>query len=218
MPYKLVKGGSKGIPRKNIVPILGKPLIWHSIKRSLESKFINETIVSTEDEEIAKISWMYGAKVFPRPKELAQDETPTPPVILHVLSKLNTKSDYVVILEPTSPFRRKNDLDDAIRKIVDEDGDSLVSVAEHYAIMWTRDGKPFNFTLEKRERRQDKKWEYAENGAIYIVKTDVFMKLKYFPCGDKILFYEMPPKLAIDIDTPFDLKMAETLMASGSWE
>lgn len=208
------RGQSKGVPRKNIRLVGNKPLIVWSIEHSLNSKLIDRTIASTEDKEIAEISRKFGAEVIERPMELALDETPTAPVVLHVLEKLREKNyhvDYVVLLEPTSPFRRREDIDKAIKKIVDENIDSLVSVYEHYAILWKRNGTPLNFTLEKRERRQDKKWEYAENGAIFILKVDVFEKEKCIPCGT-VTFYEMPKIISVDIDEPMDLKYAEFLL------
>ena len=108
------RGGSKGIPRKNMMLLNGKPLVYYTIRESLKSKYINRTIVSTEDNEIAKISSEYGAEVVRRPVELAKDDTPTIDVVLHVLDTLkaqNFEPDIVVLLQPTSPLRNTQDID-----------------------------------------------------------------------------------------------------------
>ena len=111
------RGGSKGIPRKNIKPLHGKPLIYYTIKEALKSKFLNRVVVSTEDNDIAEIAKKFGAKVIKRPKELARDETPIRDVVIHVLNKFKEKKyipDAVVLLQPSSPLRKAHHIDEAI--------------------------------------------------------------------------------------------------------
>jgi CMP-N-acetylneuraminic acid synthetase len=126
------RGGSKGIPRKNIRLLAGKPLIAYTIEAAFTSK-MDKVIVSTEDEEIAEISKKYGAEVIERPKGLAKDETPTIDVIFHVLEILKAKNynpDIVVLLQPTSPLRNAEDIYNAIKLFLDSDCESVVSVCE----------------------------------------------------------------------------------------
>ena len=111
------RGGSKGIPRKNIIPLCGKPLIAYTIEQSLSSKLIDETIVSTDDEEVKEISIQYGSKVIDRPAELATDNASMESCISHVLESV--KADVVVLLQPTSPLRKVRTIDMAIKLFLD---------------------------------------------------------------------------------------------------
>jgi len=205
------RGGSKGVPRKNIKKLRGKPLIAYSIEQSISSSYIDQTIVSTEDEEIAKISQKYGARVIVRPKELAEDTTPTDPVLIHVIKELDKESikpDYLVLLQPTSPIRRKYDIDRAIEKLIDGDGDSLLSVRENSSFLWSNEGKPLNYDYKARPRRQDKEWELIENGSIYITKRNILLK-ENNRLGGKIMTYVMPEWASFEIDTQFDFELVE---------
>ena len=205
------RGGSKGIPRKNIRKLRGEPLIVYSIKQSLSSSHIDQTIVSTEDAEIAKISREYGARVITRPKELAEDMTPTEPVLIQVIKELDKEGirpDYVVLLQPTSPIRRSSDIDKATETLIDGNGDSLLSVYENKSFLWSKDGKLLNYDYRVRPRRQDKDWELAENGSIYIMKTKLLLE-KENRLGGKIIFFVMPYWASFEIDTPFDFELVE---------
>src|SRR4030066_411377 len=129
------RGGSRGIPRKNVRLLCGKPLIAYTIETALSSKLIDRVVVSTEDEEIAGISKEYGAEVIKRPEELARDDSPTIDVVMHVLNWFEEKNEYfdiVVLLEPTSPLRKENDLDSAVRLFIQkiDEADSLISLGE----------------------------------------------------------------------------------------
>lgn len=125
------RGGSKGLPRKNIRPLNGKPLIAYTIEESKKSEYINRIVVSTEDKEIAEVSNKYGAKIIKRPLELAKDNTPTIDVVLHTLDDLkNNEPDIIVLLQPTSPLRTSQDIDNAIKSFIEQDCDSVVSVCE----------------------------------------------------------------------------------------
>ena len=126
------RGGSKGLPGKNIVDLAGKPLIWYTIKAAKASKFLDFFIVSTDGKDIEEVSKKYGAMVIKRPKELALDDSPTVDAVYHAMDMLPEKYDIIVLLEPTSPLRKKDDIDKAIVKLVDNYGsaDSLVSLGE----------------------------------------------------------------------------------------
>ena len=205
------RGGSKGVPRKNIKKLRGKPLIAYSIEQSLSSSYIDQTIVSTEDEEIAKVSQESGARVIVRPNELAEDTTPTEPVLIHVIKELakeSIKPDYLVLLQPTSPIRREYDIDRAIEKLINGDGDSLLSVRENSSFLWSKKSKPLNYDYNVRPRRQDKEWELIENGSIYITKRNILLKEKN-RLGGKIMTYIMPEWASFEIDTPFDFELVE---------
>jgi len=163
------RGGSKSIPGKNLRKLLNKPLISHSIEQSLASHYIDYTVVSTEDLDIAKISKKYGAKVLLRPDELATDTTPTEPVLINAIEQLleeGINPKYIVLLQPTSPIRRIFDIDKAIELLIAGSGDSLLSVRENRSFFWSRDGYPLNYDYRARPRRQDKQWELVENGSI----------------------------------------------------
>ena len=138
------RGGSKGIPRKNVKLLNNKPLIAYSIEQSLHSKLINKTYVSTEDNEIKRISKEYGAEVIDRPQELAGDIVSTEAVILHVAEYLKNDFNYMVLLQPTSPIRYPRQIDKAIELIIKEKGDSLLSVYKNEYSLWNNNGGPIN--------------------------------------------------------------------------
>jgi len=214
------RGGSKGIPRKNIKLLFGKPLISYSITEALKSIYINKVIVSTEDSEIAKISQKYGAEVLERPNELATDTADSDEVIFHVLQELKKKhfrTDLVVFLQPTSPLRRATDIDTAIKIFCDHDCDSVISVSEPpHSPFWC-------FTIENtflkpifderflHTRRQDLPVSYIPNGAIYISTPEKLTHNNGF-YGKKIIPYIMSPETSIDIDNRNDFAIAEMAM------
>lgn len=218
------RGGSKGIPRKNIRPFCGRPLIAYTIEAALCSKYIEKVTVSTEDEEIAEVSRIYGADVIPRPPELAQDDTPTLPVIQHVIRHLKEVEDFhpdiVVILQPTSPLRTAEDIDGALEKFLETEYGSVVSVCEvehppHW--MYTLEGDRLKPVIEGGEgitQRQDAPKVYRLNGAVYVTPTDIIMKQNR-ELGEDTRAYVMPPERSVDIDSEFDFKLAEVLMQKG---
>ena len=214
------RGGSKGIPRKNIRLINDRPLIYYSIEASKSCNLISETYVSTEDREIAEYSNIYGADVIERPLELASDESSSIDVILHALDYLESNGklpDAFVLLQPTSPLRTSTDIENAINLFVENDCDSLVSVCEldHQALL--------NFSLKGdyliqntdgrffASRRQDMPTYYTLNGAIYITTPEFIRKNRSF-YADKTIPYVMDRERSIDVDTPLDLKIVEFLL------
>ena len=216
------RGGSKGIRRKNIALLAGRPLIWHTIQAALGSRYLDRVVVSTEDERIARVSVECGAVVVSRPSELAGDETPTLPVLQHAIAHLENVGrlsiGMVVVLQPTSPLRIAEDVDRAVEKMKETGCDSVVSVCElEHPLEWvlTIDGDRVRHLVEAVEgvtRRQDARRLYRPNGAVYITRRDVIMK------EDRVLgvdtrAYVMPPERSVDIDTELDLKLAEVILA-----
>ena len=205
------RGGSKGILRKNIKFLYNKPLIAYSIEQSLKSKLINDTFVSTEDDEIKIISRKYGAKVINRPPELATDTASTESVLLHASEVLNNNFNYMVLLQPTSPIRYSKQIDKAIELIISQKGDSLLSVFENHSFLWAKNGTSINFNYKTRPRRQDKDWELVENGSIYITRKEILLKEKN-RLGGKILTYLMPRWMSFEIDEQLDFELVEYLL------
>ena len=214
------RGGSKGIPRKNIKLLNGKPLISYSIDASNSCSLIDDTYVSTEDAEISEISKGNNAEVIERPDELAGDDSSSIDVILHVLDYLENKGelpDLFVLLQPTSPLRTSEDIEASINSFLESDCDSLVSVCEldHRSLL--------NFSLEDgflvqnnneslfNSRRQDIPTHYSLNGAIYITTPEFIRKNKSF-YSDKTIPHVMSKEKSIDIDTYFDFKLAEFIL------
>ncbi|OUJ18092.1 CMP-N-acetylneuraminic acid synthetase [Methanonatronarchaeum thermophilum] len=207
------RGGSKGIPEKNIVSLCGLPLIAYTVKASLNST-IDKTIVSTDSNEIAKVAEEFGAEVIKRPDRLATDDAPTEPTIGHSIRELENE-DYefsdIALLQPTSPLRNSIDIDSAYNKYREGGFDSLLSVFENEYFYWDQKGNPINYDFRERPRRQDKDWEYVENGAIYIFSKERFLEHDNRLFGD-IGMYVMPRERSIDIDGPLDLKLAEKII------
>jgi len=218
------RGGSKGLPGKNIRPLLGKPLIVWTIEQALSSKYLDKVIVSTDDDEIAKVSKKYGAKVpFLRPAKLAADDSSTSDVILHVLEQLGLMGesyDYVALLEPTSPLRKSNDIDDAINLIIQNtDADCLVSVGEvhmeHPMIVKKINEKGFVASyisdIAKIYQRQQADKAYFPYGVIYISKVSEFKKNQTF-YTEKTVPYFIERWQNYEIDDEIDLIIVERIM------
>lgn len=214
------RGGSKGIKQKNIRPLLCKPLIEYSIIASLHSHAIRKTIVSTDDAEIAEISINAGAEIINRPEQLATDEAKSIDVIFHCLEILKKKRyvpEILLLLQPTSPCRSSEDIDTAIDLFIKSGADSVVSVCEmNHSPFWSFKINNDNLVPlfnEKylKKRRQELPLTYMPNGAIYISTPAFLHKTKDFFSG-KIIPYIMPQIRSIDIDTEFDLLLAENYL------
>ena len=214
------RGGSKGVLGKNLKEVNGKPLIAWSIEHALSSPEVQHVIVSTDNEEIAKVSKDCGAEVpFIRPIDLAQDATPTEPVLIHALDfyeKQNYFFDAVILLQPTSPFRKKGSLSKAIIAFENGNSDSLLSVCENHHFFWKSQAKPEAlYDFQNRPRRQDiseiDRW-YRENGSIYITRADVLRKNNN-RLGGKISMFMMTEEESWEVDSHADLKIVSALMA-----
>jgi len=212
------RGGSKGLPKKNIRLLAGKPLVARTIESALKSKYINRVIVSTEDKEIAEISQKYKAEVIQRPKKLAADNSDTEDAVfqvLGVLKKDNYIPDVVILLQPTSPLREAKDIDDSLEIFLKNNHQSVVSVSNvekppYWCFKVTKEKflKPAFGWKYFKLRRQDLPKLYAPNGAIYVSSLKNLFKYKSF-YSKNILPYIMPSGRSIDIDKEDDLKMAE---------
>ena len=211
------RGGSKGISKKNIINLLGKPLLYYSIKSGKKSKYIHRVIVSTNDLEIVAIAKKLGADVpFLRPEEISGDKAKSIDAFIHAikeLEKLEEKYDYILLLQNTSPLRQSWHIDEAIEKLIESDERSLVSVSEvteHPCIMRTLNEKNETFNLMNMSgdmRRQDFPPIYLVNGAIYIQKNDEHLNLNTNLNGGK-LAYVMAREYSVDIDEYLDLDIA----------
>ncbi|MEA2018016.1 MAG: acylneuraminate cytidylyltransferase family protein [Campylobacterota bacterium] len=206
------RGGSKGLPRKNIIDLEGKPLIAWTIEASLKSKYITKTIVSSDDDEILEISKKYGAEILKRPKELATDTASSEVVVKHAIESTNESFDYIVLLQPTSPLRDVNNINNAFENLFKEDATALISVCEIdnkilKAFKENKDGFIEGVSNNKFPfmRRQDLPKTSISNGAIYIIRVDEFIKNNSF-FTDKTISYIMDNIKSTDIDTYEDLK------------
>jgi len=212
------RGGSKGIPRKNIRLMCGKPLISYSIMNALNSKFDLDVVVSTDDEEIERISLMYGAKVIKRPEELGADNVTLDPVIYHAvytMEKIENKVyDIVITMQPTSPLLKVSTLDSAIKYFLDNDFDTLISGVNRPYLSWTElEGKIVPL-YKKRLNRQYLPKNFLETGAFFITKRK-FVK-EESRLGNKVSIYEIPENESIDIDSPQDWWVAEKELSKKS--
>ena len=214
------RGGSKGLPEKNIKLLAGKPLLAYTIETAKQSQLIDHLIPSTDDEQIAAVGREWGVAVpFLRPVELAQDETPHVPVMQHATEfmekKLGTKFSHLVILQPTSPFRTVADLDGTIRRLVETGADSavsLVEIKENHPVKAKRlEGHrvlPYSVPEPEGGRRQDLPRAYKRSAAVYAMRRDLIM-IDGRLYGDHIVGYEVPRERSIDIDDELDWLQAE---------
>ncbi|MDZ7817712.1 MAG: acylneuraminate cytidylyltransferase family protein [Aliarcobacter sp.] len=214
------RGGSKRLPRKNVLDLCGKPLIAYSIEAGLKSKYINKLIVTSDDEEILSISKRYGADIIVRPEELASDTATTFDAIKHTIDNVE-KFDYIVLLQPTSPLRSEKHLDEAIELLQQKNADAIVSVCEmDHSPLWCNtlpeDGNMNSFLKEEvlNKRSQDLNKYFRLNGAIYICKTDKLLENKGFFLKENIYAYKMDKKNSIDIDDEFDFKLAHLYLTT----
>lgn len=212
------RGGSKGLPRKNILNLGGKPLIAWSIEASLKSKYISQTVVSSDNNNILSVAKQYGADTIRRADEIATDTASSESVVIHVLGELGADNfDYVILLQPTSPLRGVQDIDKAIKKLLENNATALISVCEtdnKCLKAFKEDNQGYIKAIANNRypfmRRQDLPNIYLSNGAIYIIKTDAFMKHKCF-LADKTIAYTMDSVTSLDIDTEKDLKSCEKI-------
>ncbi len=192
------RGGSKGIPRKNIQTIAGKPLIAWTIEAAQKSKLLNRYVVSTEDKEIAKISRDYGAEILNRPKELATDDASTINVLQHAVKHISC--DIVVLLQATSPIRRSGLIDECIKEFISNEYDSL---ATGFICKYVEYGK-------NELRRQDIKGFFYDDGNVYVIKADLIKKCDRY--GENIGMKIISKWENIEIDDEVDFWIAEQIL------
>lgn len=212
------RGGSKGIPHKNIADLCGKPLIAYTIEEAKKSKYIDYVLISTDDEKIKEKAIEYGGNVpFIRPKNLSDDKSKSIDVVIHSIDYLKNQGnlfDYVILLQPTSPLRNVNDIDEALEKVISSEYESLVSVSEvdeNPILMGTIEENKFKKILNisgNNVRRQEFPKVYIYNGAIYINSVEMLYREKVF-VNDLTVPYVMPKERSMDIDEQMDLDIVE---------
>jgi CMP-N,N'-diacetyllegionaminic acid synthase len=212
------RGGSKGIPLKNIRPLAGKPLICWTIEAAHRSKYIDRLILSTDDQQIIRVAKEAKCEVpFVRPKELAEDTSSSMDVIMHALEQTQEPYDCLLLLQPTSPFRTADHIDGMIEQFFKLKAKMMVSVAKikkHPAFLYQPHGiylKSF-FETATQLRRQDMPITYEHNGAMYLSKTDFLKKVKSFNISE-CAWFEMFGASNLDIDDQVDWDYAEFLLA-----
>jgi CMP-N,N'-diacetyllegionaminic acid synthase len=216
------RGGSKGLPGKNIRPLLGKPLIAWSIEQALGSKYVNEVFVSTDSEEIAQVARTYNAKVpFLRPVQLATDEAKTSDVLLHFIDEMEKQGNtftHILLLEPTSPLRETEDIDKAFEMLLEcDEATSIVGISKvesqhpYFTVSLTKDkllrsGNNFQIL-----RRQDIEDLYFYEGSVYISTIEKYKELNNF-YHNNTLGYIMPKWKSFEIDDMVDFVIIEALL------
>ncbi len=221
------RGGSKSVPHKNVRELGGKPLIAYTILAAEGSRYLDRTIVSTEDTYIADAARHWGGEVpFMRPKELSSDTTPTWPVLKHATAWVERESgrqvDTVVLLQPTSPFRTAADIDGAIKLYLDQRADVVASAVPspyipYFSMVETLPGSPWalpsksNVPFHQSRQRAPQTW--GLNGAIYVVSRQVVFDCDNHYEAQRYGVYPMPEERSLDIDSEFHFEMAEWLMS-----
>lgn len=212
------RGGSRGIPKKNIAPFCGKPLLAWSILHARRATLVDEVFVSTDNAEIAVVAREYGAKVIPRPAAISGDTATSESALEHALAHIQTHEQYeisyLVFLQATSPVREPKDIDNAIQKIKKARADSLFSGAQlrDFGIWARKNGKlmSVNYDYRKPMRRQEIPVQYVANGSIYVFKPQTLLRF-HNRLGGKITISEMELWKSFEIDEPEDLEFCETI-------
>ena len=218
------RGGSKGIPRKNIRPLCGKPLLAYTAEAALSARLLSSVVLSTEDDEIAAVGQAYGLRVpFMRPLELAGDRVPSLPVVQHAvrwLSEHGELYDAVCLLQPTNPLRKAEHIDACLELLQSKNADAVVSVLPvpheynpHWVYFQDDTGALHISTGEAQPipRRQDLPPAFHRDGSVYVTKRDVLMERNSL-FGDRLVGYAMDPAHSVNIDLPEDWQVAEELL------
>jgi CMP-N-acetylneuraminic acid synthetase len=212
------RGGSKGLHRKNVLDLGGKPLIAWTIEAALKSKIFDKVVVTTDDKEIKEVSLKFGAEIVNRPSELATDTASSLDVIEHTLSIYKKESfTHFVLLQPTSPLRNFEHIQDAWRVYIEKNANSLVSVVEvehsPFKMLIEKEGeiKPLTKWGDLTKPRQQLPVAYMPNGAIYISKIENFLKTKNLFCSPLDIF-KMDKTSSIDIDNRDDFDRIERII------
>lgn len=206
------RGRSKGLPRKNIIDLAGKPLIGWSIEAALQSRYIDKTVVSSDDEEILDVSRKFGADIIKRPDSLATDLASSESVIKHALEQIDSENfEYLILLQPTSPLRNEKDIDLAFKEMLAQNATALISVQEidnKILKAFIIDDKGFLEKISHKDyafkRRQDLPPVFLSNGAIYIIRVKDFLETGKLYTS-KTFYYKMPKSKSVDVDTYDDI-------------
>jgi CMP-N,N'-diacetyllegionaminic acid synthase len=213
------RGGSKRLPNKNILPLAGKPMLVWTIESAIQSKYLDEIVLSTDSDDIIKVAGNYKIKTIKRPLELASDTAKTVDVVKHVIENIDKKYDFIVLLQPTSPLRTSTHIDEAIEQLIKLNADAIISVTEaDHSPLWCNI-LPENLSMEnfisediKHKRSQELPKFYRLNGAIYICKTEKLIEENTFFLKKNVYAYIMDKKSSIDIDEELDFKLAEIIL------
>lgn len=215
----VARGGSKGVPRKNVAELGGQPLIAWTVQAAKASTVLTRVLLSSEDSEIIEAARLAGCEVpFVRPEELAADSTPGIEPVLHALDALGEEFDLVVLLQPTSPLRTAEDIDAAVGLLLESGASTCVSVTPAaHGVEWMfsldRDDRLMPLASGDRpDRRQDLAQAYVLNGAVYVARPETLRERRTFLTSDTVA-YVMPPERSLDVDTPFDLELVRALVA-----
>ena len=219
------RGGSKGIPRKSLVPLAGRPLIEYTTRAALESSELARVVLSTDDLEIAEVGRGLGVDVpFMRPASIAGDTAPMIDVAEHALAELGRQGERyeaILLLQPTSPLRTATHIDEAVRQFRETETDAVIGVSvpsEHpYEMVTFRDEglQPVIAGAERFSRRQDFPEFHFVNGAIYLVSASALMRERTL-LPRRSIPYLMSRRDSLEIDVPFDLELAECLLGMGT--
>lgn len=212
-------GGSKGIPRKNVRPLGGLPLIAHTIGHARRATLVDRVVVSTDDVEISAASVEAGAEVVARPAELAADHAPPEASLLHVLAHLRQTDDYspdlVVFLQCTSPLTSADDIDGTVQALLDRNADTALAVTPFHYFLWQADeyGDAVGINDDRRVRllTQQREPQYRETGAVYVMRARGFLQAGHRLFG-RTAMYVMPPERCLEIDEAVDFQIADVLM------
>ncbi|NTW01440.1 MAG: acylneuraminate cytidylyltransferase [Oscillochloris sp.] len=212
------RGGSKGLPRKNIRPLAGKPLIAHMIEQACAARLVSRVVVSTDDLEIAAVSQQYGAEVIWRPVAISGDTASSEAALIDALDQLERAEGYapelIVFLQCTSPLTRAEDIDGTVRALLDAQADTALAVTPFHYFLWQMDaqGQAVGINHDKRVRlmRQQRTPQYRETGAVYVMRTAGFRQFSHRFFGATAM-YRMPTERCHEIDDIADFAVAEAL-------
>lgn len=212
------RGGSKGVPKKNIKELNGKPLIAYSIEHALATATVDKVVVSTDCDEIAEISIQCGAEVIKRPEGISGDFASSEDALIHSVKELKSAewdATHVVFLQCTSPIRKENDIGDCLDLVLSGGFDSALTVVENHKFLWRTDSNniatPVNYDPHHRKMRQEIS-EYQENGSIYVMKTVDLLNTQCRLNG-RVGVHVMGEETGYEIDTLIDFKILEQLMS-----
>lgn len=212
------RGGSKRLPRKNVLNLAGKPLISWTVDAALNSKYFGQIVVTSDDDEILSVARQESVQLIKRPSELATDTATTIDAVAHAIESQSTLYDYCVLLQPTSPLRNTKHIDEAIELLIEKNADAVVSVCEcEHSPLWANtlppDGRMDRFISDeiKNIRGQDLPTYYRLNGAIYIAKVAELLKQQTFMLRNKIFAYRMDQASSVDVDSKIDYMLAALL-------